>query len=102
MAADPSGANTEVQRIAGAKLDQRPCHVIRIKHPEQQKGLEFHTANVFVDDELHVPVRVDYSDWPTRSGQPGELIAEYTYTRLKVNVGLSESMFNPRLLRAKR
>ncbi len=101
-AADPSGQNTQVERIAGAKLDKRPCHVIRITHPLQQKGLEFHVVNVFVDDELHVPVRVDYSDWPARADQPAPLIAEYTYTQLKVNVGLSQGMFNQRQLRAKR
>jgi hypothetical protein len=101
-AADPTGGNTQVERIKGAKINQRSCHVIRITHPNKQPGLEFHVANVFVDDQLHVPSRVDYSDWATRAGQTPPLIAEYTYTNLKMNVGLSDATFNPRLLRASR
>jgi hypothetical protein len=101
VAADPAGDNTRVERIRGAKLDQRPCGVIRITHALKRPGLEFHRANVFVDDELHVPVRVDYSDWPARPEQQPPLIAEYTYTKLRTNVGLSDSTFNPRVLRAK-
>ncbi len=100
MASDPSGANTEVRQIKGAKLNDRPASVIRITHATKQPGLEFHIANVFVDRELHVPVRVDYSDWPTRPGQPPPLIAEYTYTNLKVNVGLTDAAFSPRRLRS--
>lgn len=101
MAADPTGSNTEVRQIDGAKLNKRPASVIRISHKVKQPGLEFHIANVFVDQELHVPVRVDYSDWPTREGQRPPLIAEYTYTLLKMNVGLTDANFSPRLLRSR-
>ncbi|MGD9720908.1 MAG: DUF1571 domain-containing protein [Pirellulales bacterium] len=100
--ADPTGQNTRVEQVSGAKLDKRPCKVIRITHPRHQPGFEFHQANVFVDDELHVPVRVDYADFPAHEGGTPPLIAEYTYTNLKMNVGLSEASFSPRLLRAKR
>ncbi len=99
VAVDPSGKNTEVQQIKGAKLNERSCSVIRITHPASQPGLEFHRANVFVDDTLHVPVRVDYTDWPRKPGGEAPLIAEYTYTDLKVNVGLPDSVFNPHRLR---
>lgn len=99
VAIDPSGANTEVQQIKGAKLNQRACSVIRITHPTRQQGLEFHRVNVFVDDELHVPVRVDYMDWPRKPGGEAPLIAEYTYTNLQMNVGLPDRTFNPHRLK---
>ncbi len=99
VAIDPSAPNTEVQQIKGAKLNQRRCDVICISHPTPQQGLEFHRVNVFVDDELHVPVRVDYMDWPRKPGGEAPLIAEYTYTNLKVNVGLPDSTFNPHRLK---
>jgi hypothetical protein len=98
---DPSGEYTQVKRISGAKLNQRPCQVIRITHAEKQPGLEFHIANVYVDDELHAPVRVDYSEWPTRTGETPPLLAEYTYTDLKMNVGLNDQSFDPKLLRSR-
>jgi len=100
-AADPTGENTKVEQITGAKLNERPCSVIRITHPASRPGLEFHRANVFVDDELHIPVRVDYSDWPRRGDRSPRLNAEYTYTNLRVNTGLTGSTFSPRLLRGK-
>lgn len=93
MQIDASGQNTKVERIAGAKINKRPSSVVRITHPQKQEGLEFHIANVFVDDELHVPVRVDLSLWPTRPGQKPPILAEYTYTELKLNVGIPDSVF---------
>jgi hypothetical protein len=100
-AIDADGTNTGVRRISGAKINNRPCSVIRITHPKKQQGLEFHIVNVFVDRDLHVPVRVDYSDWPKTDGQQPPLIAEYTYTNLQLNVGLSERTFDPARLKAK-
>lgn len=97
---DATGENTEVRRIAGAKLNKRPCTVIRITHPEQQVGLNFHEANVFVDDALHVPVRVDYSEWPEQLGAAPRLMAEYSYTNLEINPTLGDDHFDPALLRA--
>ena len=99
---DADGTNTGVRRISGAKINNRPCSVIRITHPTKQPGLEFHIVNVFVDRDLHVPVRVDYSDWPKTEGQQPPLIAEYTYTNLQLNVGLSERTFDPARLKAKK
>ena len=91
-----------VHRIAGAKLNHRSCTVIRVVHPAKQDGLQFHEANVFVDDQLHVPVRVDFSDWPARYRDPSpRLIAEYTYTNLQLNVDLADIAFDPARLRDK-
>ena len=101
-AVDPAGENTEVQRIDGAKLDGRPCYVMRITHPTKQAGLDFHIASIFIDTELRVPVRIEKSDWPTRSDQAPPLIGEYNYTKVKVNLGLTDRMFDPRLLKTKR
>lgn len=101
-AADPDGDNTRAVRLAGAKINRRPCTLIRVTHPRRAAGLEFHRANVFVDDQLHVPVRVDYSDWPKASdGQP-PLIAEYTYTELQLNVNLPDAAFSRGRLRSRR
>jgi hypothetical protein len=99
---DPSGENTQVERLAGAKINSRPCNVVRIVHAKKKDGLEFHVANVFIDEELHLPVRVDFSDWPKRANQPAPLLAEYTYTELKLNVNLPDATFDPTRLRGNR
>jgi len=99
---DTTGENTHVRRIPGAKLDQRPCTVIRVTHPQKQVGLHFHEANVFVDDALHVPVRIDYSEWPEQPGAAPRLMAEYNYTYLELNPSLNDDHFDPALLRSHR
>lgn len=99
--ADPTGANTKAERISGAKINQRPCTVIRVTHPHEQPELEFHVANVFVDNELHAPVRVDYSGWPSNPRAASPLIAEYTYTELKLNVNLPDATFSRSRLRSR-
>jgi hypothetical protein len=99
---DPTAANTKVDRIEGAKLDKRLCTVVRITHPRRQPGLEFHVANVFVDQELHVPVRVDISSWPKHPENPSPVLAEYNYTDLKINVNLPDGAFSPALLKRDR
>jgi hypothetical protein len=95
---DPTGANTQVQS-ATAKVNQRPCQVIRIVHPARQEGLVYHMANVYVDTELQVPVRIEAYDWPEETGTEPPLLAEYTYTSLKLNQNLSDDMFRAELLR---
>jgi hypothetical protein len=98
--ADPTGQNSKAEQVPGAKLNGRSCTVIRVTHPVQMKGLEFHRASVYVDDELHIPVRVDYADWPKQPGDKPPLIAEYTYTDLRLNVNLPASAFDRSRLRS--
>jgi hypothetical protein len=64
--------------------------------------LEFHTATIFIDSELHVPARIEKTDWPKSPDEPAPLLAEYNYTNVQVNIGLKEQMFDPRLLRKKK
>lgn len=100
-AADPNGQNTKVERIAGAKLNDRACDVIKISHPRRQDDLTFHAISIFIDAELHVPVRIAKLDWPQEPEDAPPVIAEYNYTHVKLNVGLADRMFDERLLKAK-
>jgi hypothetical protein len=95
---DHSGENTEVRHIKEAKINGRRCEVVRVRHPLRQPGLTFHQANVFIDAELHLPVRIDASDWPATPGGECPLLAEYTYTNVQLNVNFPEATFDePRL-----
>jgi hypothetical protein len=100
MAVDQSGENTKVEHIKGASINDRSCEVIRITHPKQHNGLQFFQANMYVDSQLHLPVRIDAYGWPEQTGQEPPLLAEYTYTNLKLNVDLSDSLFEPAILRS--
>jgi hypothetical protein len=99
---DAAGTNTVVSKVPGVKINKRPSTMIKIVHPTKQDGLEFHIANVYTDDELRVPVRVEYYDWIKWQGQSPPLIAEYTYTNLKLNPKLADEAFSSAGFREKR
>jgi len=99
VAADPSGVNTIVEHITTAKIDGRPCQMLRITHPQRRDGLQFFSASMSIDSELHVPVRFDVYDWPEAPGQQPPLMAEFTYTNVALNVNLDDAVFAPAILR---
>jgi hypothetical protein len=98
MRYDPAGANTAVTFFRNAKVEGRPCTRIQVVHPQRGEGLSFHLANVYVDDELHVPVRVEGYDWPAAGATEPPLLEEYSFTRLRLNVGLGNADFAPSLI----
>ena len=79
-------------------MDGRPCTRIQVVHPQHGEGLSFHLANVYVDDELNVPVRVEGYDWPASGSTEPPLLEEYSFTRLRLNVGLGNADFAPSLV----
>ena len=99
VAADPSGVNTIVENITTAKIDGRPCQMLRITHPLRRDGLQFFSASVSIDSELHVPVRFDVYDWPEAPGQQPPLTAEFTYTNVTLNANLDDALFAPATIR---
>jgi hypothetical protein len=63
-------------------------------HPHRQARFFFHKVRVFIDSELNLPIRFEGYDWPKRPGTPAELVEEYSYIDLKLNVGLGEIDFD--------
>jgi len=92
--ADPQGTNTQVSFYRGAKIANRPCTHVRVIHPKASPAFDFHIANVYVDDKLNVPIRVEGYGWPKSEDDMPPLLEEYTYTRLKLNVGLTDEDFS--------
>lgn len=78
----------------GAKINKRPCALIELVHDEERAPYEFHKAQVFIDEELNLPVRFAAYDWPASPGATPTLLEEYTYYNLKVNVGLTDLDFS--------
>jgi hypothetical protein len=84
-----------VELIPGAKVSKRECSIIQVTHPVQQPHYDFHIAQIFMDDQLKIPVRYAAYDWPKKQGGELEVIEEYTYQDLKFNVGLTDADFDP-------
>jgi uncharacterized protein DUF1571 len=95
---DPLAANTKVKFFRNAKINDRVCTRILVLHPQPDPSLEFAEANVYVDDELHVAIRVEASLWARSPGDVKPLLFEYTYTDLRLNVGLTDDDFRISLL----
>lgn len=79
-----------------ARVKDRLCTVLEVNQPNRHPDLEFFQAQVFIDDELNLPIRYVAYDWPRRPGEAPQIIEEYNYVDLKLNVGLTDADFDPR------
>tara|TARA_B100000945_G_scaffold318424_2_gene323257 strand:+ start:765 stop:1580 length:816 start_codon:yes stop_codon:yes gene_type:complete len=92
---DRAAGTCKVQFRKGAKINGRLCTLIQVTHPEKRVPYDFHIAQIFVDDQLGMPIRYASYNWPKAEGARPELIEEYTYLNLKINVGLTDLDFDP-------
>ncbi len=83
----------EVKFFKDAKINKRRCTCIQLVHPTRQPQIDVHKALVYFDDELKIPVRYEAYGWPETPGGKPELIEQYTYVDVKLNVGCSDDEF---------
>ncbi|MCE9554219.1 MAG: DUF1571 domain-containing protein [Planctomycetes bacterium] len=86
----------QVRVAEGAKIDGRVCRFIEVVFPVQRDGIKFHKAQIFVDQQLEMPVRYAAYSWPKEAGAEPPLLEEFTYVNVKLNVGLTDQDFNPK------
>ncbi|MCY2993716.1 MAG: DUF1571 domain-containing protein [Planctomycetota bacterium] len=86
--------NCEVTYHKDAKINGRTCTLMQIKHLHPAPNLDFHMAQIFIDDELQVPIRYAAFGFPSKEGEELPVIEEYTYLNLKLNVGLSDTDYD--------
>ncbi|MEX2174597.1 MAG: DUF1571 domain-containing protein [Pirellulaceae bacterium] len=87
--------DTEVRFIEGAKVNDRLCTVIEVRHPVQKPHFDFYLAQIFLDNEMQVPIRYAAFHWPTDpKDTTGPVLEEYTYLNVKLNVGLEDADFD--------
>lgn len=85
----------EIGFIQGASVDGRPCTVIEIRHETKTPDFPFYFARVFVDDQWEIPVRFVCYDWPTKEDPNNlELLEEFTYTQIEMNVDAQDEDFD--------
>ena len=86
--------DVEVEVRKNARIKDRQCTVLQVVQPTKESGLEFYKAQVFLDDELNLPIRYIAYDWPKKNTESLDILEEYTYLNLKVNVGLTDKDFD--------
>jgi hypothetical protein len=92
---DRQHGECEVKIFQGAKVDDRPCRMIQVIHPVKRPHFEFHKVQIFIDDELNLPIRYASWTWPVKPGDEPVLEEEYTYRNIRLNVGLTDEDFDP-------
>ena len=98
---DPAGENSRVTFFRQASVNDRPCLHVQVVHPVRREGFTYHLANIYLDSELHMPIRIETFDWPEEGDDQPVLQEEYTLTRLRLNVGLTAADFRPSVLNDK-
>ncbi len=91
---DRAYGECKVEFLQGAKVSGRDCRVIQVTHPTKVGPFDFHIAQIFMDEELQIPVRYAAYDWPAVAGGEPQVIEEYTYQNIKINVGLTDADFD--------
>jgi hypothetical protein len=76
-------------------IGSRRCLLIESIHPHRQADFQFHKVRLFIDTEHDLPIRFEGYDWPKEEGGPADLVEEYSYIDLKLNVGLDDRDFDP-------
>lgn len=85
---------TRVDFREGQIADNRPCHTIQVTHTRKSPDFMFHQVQVYIDNELGLPIRFEAYDWPETPLSAPTLVEEYRYSDLKLNVGLSDLDFD--------
>jgi hypothetical protein len=80
----------------GARINGRPCTMIRFAHTTRKEAVPYQYVVILVDDALQLPVHYASYDWPDQEDGPSKLLEQYTYTRIQLNVGLSDWDFDHR------
>lgn len=76
------------------KVRGRGCQMIETTHPCRDSEYMFYRVRLFIDHQLGLPIHFEAYDWPSSPKVPAELMEEYSYEDLKINVGLSDRDFD--------
>lgn len=79
----------------GHKIGDRPCKLIQVVHPDRDPRFDFHIAEIFFDIETQIPLCYKAFTWSEKPDGPPVLEEEYTYTDVRLNVGLTDADFDP-------
>jgi hypothetical protein len=83
----------EVQ-IKQSAINGRSATLIEVLHPIPRQNFRFHKAEIFIDNEMNLPVRYAAYMWPATPGGELPLEEAYTYLNVKLNNGYTDADFD--------
>jgi hypothetical protein len=90
-----SKLNVTKVRLGDYEFNKRKCtrvETTQLQNPDNQ--FLYQRTIVYFDKENHLPIRVECYEWPAKEGEAGELAEVFSYVNLRLNVGLSDDVFN--------
>lgn len=93
MVMDLAHDECDVSLTNGVEVKGRRCTHFRVTHPIQRPYFRYHLAEVYLDEELQVPIYYAAYTWPREAGGAPKLLEEFAYKNIKLNVGLSNADF---------
>jgi hypothetical protein len=90
---DTQFGECEVQTKQSA-INGRACTLIEVVHPVPRQNFRFHKAEIFIDNELKLPIRYAAYMWPQNPGEQPPLEEAYTYLNIKLNNGFTDADFD--------
>jgi hypothetical protein len=85
-----------VQYFPEAKIGGVSCPAIECMHPQPRRQFPFHLSRLYIDAQSNLPVRIENYAFPAAPGQEPPLVEEYTYVKVRTNVGLTNNDFSDR------
>lgn len=86
----------DVRYFPNAKWRDVECLVIEASHPRPRRQFKFQKTLLYIDKQTRLPIRLQEYAFPSQPGMPPVLVEDYGYADVKVNVGLTDSDFDPR------
>ena len=90
----------QTQKYPDAKLPSgEECVAYESVHPTPRNQFKFHITRMWIEKSSGLVVRVEQLGFPQKADQAPPIIEEYTYSKLKTNVSLTDTDFdikNPR------
>lgn len=85
----------EVRLDMGAAINDAPCVMIEVRHPEKREPFDFHIARIYIDLASQLPVAYEGFLWPEKPGTEPVLLESYIYQQILPNPGLTDADFDP-------
>jgi hypothetical protein len=83
-----------IYRISEGNVDGDPCQIVEVEHRRNSKK-PFSLSRVFFAEKSKLPIRAERYGWPSKAGGERPVLEIYEYRDVKLNVGLTDSDFDP-------
>lgn len=92
--AEKQFGETEVKYFKDGKVGEYTCRVIESSHPQPRKQFRFHRTRLWIDEESGLAVRCQQAGFPSAPGAEPPIIEDYTFTRIRKDVRLTDRDFD--------